>query len=165
MYLKFKSQEDLQMLSLCILSEFMSGEECRSLFRESPTVVPFALRACRDARSRPDHRASFSVASYCCTPLLKLLRILAEAEESVAERLVCEDGLAEISAAIQTDPNCCLQGVCLFLDVLYGTETLWHILNAEKEKHVPRVRSERSIFTGIQMNTPILFSVQHVTFV
>jgi len=153
------------MLSLCILSEFMSGEECRSLFRECPTVVPFALRACRDARSRTDRRASFSGASYCCTPLLKLLRILAEAEEAVAERLVCEDGLAEISAALQMDPNCCLKGVCLFFDVLYGTETLWHILNAEQEKHVPRVRRERAIITGIQMTTPILFSVQHFTFV
>ena len=84
---------------------------------------------------------------------------LSAADESAAERLVCEDGLAEISAAVQMDPNGRdVAGEYLYFEVLYGINTLYNILVAENYRHVARVREEGEILTGIRMN---ILSLSH----
>ena len=99
-----------------------------------------------------DHKTIMFNSRFEASYFLKILRNLSAADESVAEIILSEDGLAEISVAIQMDPNRYIEGVIdLFWEVLYGTEILWHILRAENRKLVPRVRLELNILPSISV--------------
>ncbi len=76
---------------------------------------------------------------------LKLLNKLSALNDSVAERLICFDGLEVISIAIQGDPNYEKS----LMQVVNGTEILWHIRHAENGKHVRRVSRDKGIIEGI----------------
>ncbi len=146
------------MKAMEILSQFVTSDECKSLIRECPTVIPFALSAFRNARQQADRRTTLFSSRYPGDQFLKLLKNLSAADDDVAERLLAADGLTEISAAVQMDPNGRdAGGLYLYLEVLYGTETLWHILLAENGKHVPRVCKERDLLAGILTNLPLHF--------
>ena len=76
---------------------------------------------------------------------LKFLNKLAALDDAVAQRLVCFDGLEVISSAIQGDPN----NQKSLMQVVNGTEILWHIRHAENGKHVRRVSRDKGIIEGI----------------
>ncbi len=139
---------ELQTKALTILSQFMTAEESRSVIRNCPKIVPFALRAYRNARSQPDRQTTLYSSQFPSEQILRLLKIFSAVDDSVAERLVCEEGLAEISAAIQLDPN--RENL---REVLYGTEILSIILGLENGRRVQRVQKEKEIIAGIHRDT------------
>jgi len=161
--LKFCSHVEMQMITLCILSEFVMAVECRYLIRECPTVVPFTIAAYRNARSQLDHRTALYTFSYDSFSLIRLLWNLIFADESVVERVVDEGGLADISAAFQMDPNLYVPGGSLLNDGLFGIQTLFQILVAEKGKHVERVRRDRDLLAGVRNSSFYIFSSQMKT--
>ena len=143
----FSSEVEIE--ALAIVSQFVSPEQCKLLIRNSCLILRVILNY-RNARRQTDHRYNcFDGTLFEASHFLKILKNLAAADESVAEMIIFEEGLEEISAAIQMDPNSCIEGVDFFWEVLYGTEILWYILFAENGKHVFRTRLERCLLAGI----------------
>ena len=147
------------------MAQFADGEQCKLLLIECPALVQLVVSGYRNARIQPNHRSTLFDSRLEDHRFLKILRDLSFADDSVSDRLVCDEVLTEISAAVQMDPNRCVQGVYLYWDVFFGADTLFHMLLADGGRHVPRVRRERDILAGFRIYFPsqyILNSAIHI---
>ncbi len=153
MFLYFSIDEELQMKAALILSEVAQKYEWPGVLLDCPFLIRFILSAYKNARTQPNHRSSIFENPYSGSRFLKLLLRMSAADKSVAGKLVNEGGLAEISAVYQMDPNGRdADGGYLYFEVLYATEILANILQAENGKPLKRVRRERDLRAGVVLN-------------
>ena len=139
---------EIQFNSLQILAKFVTTEECGELIAESREIVPFCVDGFRNARSQCDFFTNKYKTRYGGSQFLKLLSHLSAASSVVCSEFLRLDGLAEVAAALQLDPNGSVGNIYFSRDVLHSTNILWHILLADNGLHVTVVRDHREVLPG-----------------
>ena len=116
---------EIKFNSLQVLAQFATAAECCELIAESREIVPFCLDGCRNARSQPNRYTDnfkFQTAGYAADHFLQLLLSLCAASSLVCSEFVRLRGLAEVTAALQLDPN---GGASEGVEVRRAVDILW----------------------------------------
>ncbi len=140
---------EVKINSLSVIVQFVSSDECKSLLRECPDIIPFILDAYQNARSQIDFTTTKFETLYPADSFLKILRSLCAASDDTCSEVVRRGCLQVVGSALELDPNSFAQGFYLYWQVLFASFIIWHILLAENGRYRENVLKIPEIPKGI----------------